>query len=53
MSDSKTISVKLPLSGVLGGGAFWLFTVGFAKLSFWQGVVALLLWPYYLGAALH
>ena len=27
----------------------WLFTIGYVKLSFWQGVLALLIWPYYLG----
>jgi len=32
--------------------AAWLFTIGFLKLSFWQGVLAILLWPYYLGASL-
>ena len=35
------------------GGLFWafgwLFTVGFEHLTFWQGVLAVLLWPYYLG----
>jgi hypothetical protein len=30
----------------------WLFTIGFAKLTFFKGVLALLLWPFYLGAAL-
>ncbi|MEM9305563.1 MAG: hypothetical protein AAGE01_25865 [Pseudomonadota bacterium] len=29
----------------------WLFTIGFAKLSFGQGVLAIFLWPYYLGRA--
>ncbi len=36
------------------GGAWiaaWLFTIGFLKLSFWKGVLALVLWPYYLGEA--
>ena len=28
----------------------WLFTIGFAKLAFWPGVLALVIWPYYLGA---
>lgn len=40
----------------LSGGlwvAAWLFTVGFLKLTFGQGFLALLLWPYYLGAALR
>jgi hypothetical protein len=27
----------------------WLFTIGFLKLTFWKGVVAVLLWPYYVG----
>jgi hypothetical protein len=29
--------------------AAWLFTIGFLHLTFWKGVLALLLWPYYLG----
>jgi len=38
----------------LSGGlwvAAWLFTIGFLKLGFWQGVLAIVVWPYYLGAA--
>jgi hypothetical protein len=30
----------------------WLFTVAFVHLSFWKAVLALLIWPYYLGSAL-
>ena len=34
-------------------GAFWfagwLFTIGYLKLSFWWGVLAVILWPYLLG----
>lgn len=30
----------------------WLFTIGFLKLGFWNGVLALIIWPYYLGAHL-
>lgn len=30
--------------------AAWLFTIGFLQLAFWQGVAALFVWPYYLGA---
>ena len=29
--------------------AAWLFTIGFLHLTFWKGVLALLLWPYFLG----
>jgi uncharacterized membrane protein len=27
----------------------WLFTVGFLGLGFWKGVLAIIVWPYYLG----
>ncbi len=27
----------------------WLFTIGFLHLSFWKGVLAIIIWPYYLG----
>lgn len=29
--------------------AGWLFTIGFLKLAFWKGVLAVIIWPYYLG----
>ncbi len=29
--------------------AAWLFTIGFLHLGFWKGVLALVLWGYYLG----
>ena len=31
--------------------AGWLFSLGFLHLSFWKGVLALVLWPYYIGTA--
>jgi hypothetical protein len=30
--------------------AGWLFTIGFLHLALWKGVLAIVLWPYYLGA---
>ncbi len=27
----------------------WLFTVGYLRLKFWKGVLAIIVWPYYLG----
>ncbi|MEZ4416383.1 MAG: hypothetical protein R3E10_11615 [Gemmatimonadota bacterium] len=36
------------IAGTLWFGA-WLFTLGFLKLGFWKAVLALLVWPYYLG----
>jgi hypothetical protein len=32
--------------------AGWLFSIGFLHLSFWKGFLALVAWPYYLGAVL-
>jgi hypothetical protein len=29
--------------------AGWLFAIGFLHLGFWEGVLGLLLWPYYIG----
>ncbi len=31
----------------------WLFTIGFLHVTFWRGVLALFVWPYYLGEALR
>jgi hypothetical protein len=30
----------------------WLFTVGFLHLSFGKGLIAILIWPYFLGGHL-
>ena len=27
----------------------WLFSIGYLRLSFWRGVLALIIWPYYMG----
>lgn len=29
----------------------WLFTIAFAKLIWWKIILALVVWPYYLGLA--
>lgn len=28
----------------------WLFTIGFLHLTFWKGVLAIVVWPYYIGS---
>jgi len=33
--------------------AGWLFTIAFAKLAFLKAVLALVLWPWFLGVALR
>ena len=31
----------------------WLFSIGYLHMPFfWKGVLAIIIWPYYLGAAL-
>lgn len=30
----------------------WLFTIGYLDLAFWKGLIALVIWPYYMGAEL-
>ncbi len=30
----------------------WLFTIGYAKLIWWQIIVGIVVWPYFLGAIL-
>ena len=51
MEEKKETKVKIENSGIAGiiWLIGWLFTIGFVKLSFWQGVLALIIWAYYLG----
>lgn len=52
--DKRVIKGKMEMAGLIGPIWFigWLFTIGFADLSFWKGVIALVLWPYFLGSVL-
>ncbi|HEY4711728.1 MAG TPA: hypothetical protein VIH69_03495 [Dehalococcoidia bacterium] len=29
----------------------WLFTIGYANLEWWQVILAIVVWPYFLGRA--
>ena len=31
--------------------AGWLFAIGYLKLGFWQGLLAIIIWPYDIGWA--
>ena len=31
----------------------WLFTIGFLHLSFWKAVLAIIIWPYHIGATVN
>lgn len=51
MEKSGTEKIRIEqhtTSGALWFAA-WLFTIGFLELTFWKGVLAVVLWPYYLG----
>ena len=47
------MKIKIEHHTLSGGLWFmaWLFTIGFLKLGFWQGVLAIIAWPYFLGVA--
>jgi len=46
-----------PVKVDAGMGIFWaigwLFTIAFAKLIWWQALLGLVIWPYYLGLAVR
>jgi len=46
--------IKIEQHSSMGAAWFvgWLFTLGFLGLSFWKGVLAIIIWPYYIGAAI-
>jgi hypothetical protein len=48
--DVQKIRIEQP--AFMGGlwCAAWLFTIGYLHLNFWRGVLAAVLWAYYLGA---
>jgi len=51
---AEFIRGKMEVAGLVGPLWIigWLFTVGFADLAFFKGLLALAFWPYFLGAAL-
>lgn len=49
MSGMQKIRIEQHSSIGLLWFAGWLFTLGYLDLSFWRGVWALVVWPYYLG----
>ncbi|MEL6212050.1 MAG: hypothetical protein AAFY22_00115 [Pseudomonadota bacterium] len=44
--------IKIEHHGGLGVFWFigWLFSIGFLELTFWRGLLALIVWPYFMGA---
>ena len=50
-SQAKQQKIQIVQHTLTGGLWFaaWLFTIGYLHLAFWSGVLALVIWPYYLG----
>ena len=48
---TKAPKIRIVQHTFIGGLWFaaWLFTIGFLHLNFWRGVIAVVLWPYYIG----
>ena len=56
MADEMKVTCRSVGSGTMMGSLWfigWLFTIGYLKLAFWKGVLALFVWPYYLGVFFH
>lgn len=47
MADKQSVRVDTGFGIIWLIG--WLFTIGYLKLQFWTGVLAVIIWPYYLG----
>jgi len=56
MAEQITVKTRSVDGGTLVGPLWlggWLFSLGFLRLTFWKGVLALFVWPYFLGAFFH
>jgi len=52
VADELRVHCRSADSGAIIGPLWfigWLFTIGFLRLAFWKGALALIVWPYYLG----
>ena len=53
-TDKHEIKGKMEVAGIMGPIWIlgWLFTIGYTHLPVGKAILAILLWPYYLGQAL-
>jgi len=51
---AQEIRGKMDIAGIMGPVWFigWLFTIGFAHLGLVKLILAVVIWPYYLGRTL-
>jgi uncharacterized membrane protein len=54
-SENKPIINQVQVGSILGPIWFigWLFTLAYAQLIWWQALLGILIWPYYLGLAVR
>lgn len=52
-SEDKSRVIHVESGNIIGSVWFigWLFTIAFAKLIWWQAILGIVIWPYYLGLA--
>ena len=52
--DKRIIRGQMEIAGIVGPVWFigFLFTMGYAQMSFGKVILVLLFWPYYLGSAM-
>ncbi len=53
--ENRTNKIKIDQSGFAGifWIAGWLFSIGYLQLTFFKGLLAIFIWPYYLGVFFH
>jgi len=54
-TETKRRTVRVSNSSAAGvfWTAGWLFTIAFAKLIWWKALLALVIWPWYMGLVLR
>jgi hypothetical protein len=54
-SGSKPRNINIHNGGLVGGFwcIGWMFTIAYANLIWWQALLGLIVWPYYLGLAVR
>lgn len=52
-TEPRTERIRIEQHGFAGALWFagWLFTIGLLHLPFWKALLALIVWPYYVGVA--
>jgi hypothetical protein len=56
MSEAVKVIKRGNTGRVLGGVIWfggWLFTIGFTQLAWWQIILGIVVWPYFLALAVR